>query len=240
MRQGFTLLELSIVLVIIGLIVGGVVAGQSLVKGAELGKVVADVNRFKAAGEAFRIKYDYYPGDLPTAQTYWPSCVDEASNTCNGNGSGLVGDLGYEHFRFWQHLDLSGIFPTGLTGMTVSPGLYKYGTNLPSSPRSGGFMPYPTSWTGAVTFTDQAFYWAGMMKLVATIDIPAKGLLTVEEAMAFDKKYDDGQPYSGAIFDLNGRDDGNVAQTGCIAAGMVWQPPSSSVHCTVFFNWFKR
>jgi prepilin-type N-terminal cleavage/methylation domain-containing protein len=59
-NKGFTLIELSIVLVIIGLIVGGVLGGRELVKQAELRKVLKEAEQFKTAANAFRAKYNCY------------------------------------------------------------------------------------------------------------------------------------------------------------------------------------
>lgn len=61
MRQGFTLLELSIVIVIIGLIVAGISAGQSLVRQASLRSVISDVDKFRTAKNSFKLAYDANP-----------------------------------------------------------------------------------------------------------------------------------------------------------------------------------
>ena len=63
-QQGFTLVEMSIVLVIIGLIVGGVLVGQDLVKGAQIRATVAQLQQYDAAINTFRGKYDQFPGDM--------------------------------------------------------------------------------------------------------------------------------------------------------------------------------
>jgi prepilin-type N-terminal cleavage/methylation domain-containing protein len=64
-RGGFTLIELSIVLVIIGLIVGGVLVGQDLIEAAALRATVSQLEKYNAAVNTFRVKYGYLPGDIP-------------------------------------------------------------------------------------------------------------------------------------------------------------------------------
>jgi prepilin-type N-terminal cleavage/methylation domain-containing protein len=63
-QAGFTLIELSIVLVIIGLIVGGVLVGQDLIKAAEIRATISQYEKYNAAMNTFRTKYNGMPGDL--------------------------------------------------------------------------------------------------------------------------------------------------------------------------------
>lgn len=101
LQRGFTLIELSIVLVIIGLIIGGVLVGQSLLKAAELRKITTQFNSYITAAQTFRLKYGGLPGDLPNATQFWgtdptgcPYGADGSvmqTTTCNGNGDGQIG-----------------------------------------------------------------------------------------------------------------------------------------------------
>ena len=159
MLGGFTLIELSIVLVIIGLIVGGVLVGQDLIRAAEVRSVLTDVERFNTAANTFIGKYGCLPGDCANATTFWPvnpNCSGWDGNptptegTCNGNGNGIIemdGDSGGgtiansntqafyhdEAHLFWQHLALAGLIPGAYTG--YNPGwVYSVpGFNVPAS-----------------------------------------------------------------------------------------------------------
>src|ERR1700735_3151873 len=66
-EKGFTLIELSIVLVIIGLIVGGILTGQDLIKAAEQRATLAQVEKYNTAVNTFRNKFGGIPGDLASA-----------------------------------------------------------------------------------------------------------------------------------------------------------------------------
>ena len=106
--HAFSLVELSIVLVILGLLVGGILGGQSLIRAAELRSVAVDKDKFTTAINAFRVKYSAIPGDMTNATDYWGTfstdnitCAYDlhpGTQTCNGNGNAKVGDggLGYE------------------------------------------------------------------------------------------------------------------------------------------------
>ncbi len=124
-QRAFSLAELSIVLVILGLLTGGILAGQSLIRASELRSITSDIESYRTAIIAFNEKYFYLPGDLPNATDFWGAedggdglgtdCTETQSTneaTCNGDGNGQVaGPSGaeYEELRFWQHLANAGL-----------------------------------------------------------------------------------------------------------------------------------
>lgn len=84
-QAGFTLVELSIVLVIIGLIVSGVLAGQALIQQAKVRGQLRQIEELKTALGAFQAKYNFLPGDLPNPVRFFG-----AITTTNPNGNGLI------------------------------------------------------------------------------------------------------------------------------------------------------
>src|SRR5579872_6907625 len=81
-ESGFTLVELSIVLVIIGLIISSVLVGQDLIRSAELRATVTQLEGYNAAVGTFRGKYNGLPGDVAGAVNY--------GFASNGNGDGIL------------------------------------------------------------------------------------------------------------------------------------------------------
>ena len=79
--NGFTLIELSIVIVIIGLIVAGVVGGQTLVKQAKLRSIITDVQKTQTIINTFFLEYGAMPGDMPNASNYWTGAYDGDGNS---------------------------------------------------------------------------------------------------------------------------------------------------------------
>ena len=71
--QGFTLVELSIVIIIIGFLIAGISAGTSLMKQASLNTVIDEVAGYRAAFNNFRARFDSLPGDLSTGYAYFGS-----------------------------------------------------------------------------------------------------------------------------------------------------------------------
>ncbi len=112
-KNGFTLIELSIVLVIIGLIVGGVLVGRDLIKTAEIRAQITQIEEIKTAINTFIVKYGYLPGDMPPSQAsqlgFFTFTGAQAGNGCVaagiafGNGDGIINGSG-EKFPFWSHL----------------------------------------------------------------------------------------------------------------------------------------
>lgn len=80
MKHGFTLIELSIVLVIVGLIVGGVLTGQALIKAAQLRSDISQYEKIEIAANTFRVKYNCMAGDCKNASTLFTGAI-------NGDGS---------------------------------------------------------------------------------------------------------------------------------------------------------
>jgi prepilin-type N-terminal cleavage/methylation domain-containing protein len=82
-NPGFTLIELSIVLVIIGLLAGGILIGRDLIREAELRSQIRQFQEYELAYRTFQTKYDCLPGDCARAQELF-------ENEINGNGNGLI------------------------------------------------------------------------------------------------------------------------------------------------------
>lgn len=212
-QSGFSLVELSIVLVILGLLTGGILAGQSLIRASELRAVTTEYNRWIAATQTFRDKYFAVPGDFRDATKFWgisTACAGaSATGTCDGTGDGLFGNGGGassvgEMFMYWQQLALAGLVEgtyTGISGTGGGPHAV-IGTNVPRSkiatagwslasfvPAAGDVTNYFASDYGNVFFYGAAT--AG--------NVTAAGALRPEEAWNIDTKLDDGKPSSGGV-----------------------------------------
>ncbi|KKB96539.1 hypothetical protein SZ25_00353 [Candidatus Arcanobacter lacustris] len=84
---GFTLIELSIVMVIIGLIIGGILTGQALIHGAGVRATISQLKQYSTATNLFNMKYNAVPGDFNQATKYIVGYTGS-----NGDGNGLIGN----------------------------------------------------------------------------------------------------------------------------------------------------
>jgi prepilin-type N-terminal cleavage/methylation domain-containing protein len=109
-QSGFTLIELAIVLVIIGLLLGGVLKGQELINSAKVKNMAADFKNVQVFIYGYQDKYKAIPGDDATATTH-------VNGTNNGNGNGVINGMwdsqttADESINFWQHVRLAGLAP---------------------------------------------------------------------------------------------------------------------------------
>jgi prepilin-type N-terminal cleavage/methylation domain-containing protein len=122
-KQGFTLIELSIVLVIIGLIIGGILVGQDLIRAAGVRATISQIEQYNTAANTFRVKYDYLPGDIPDPAASNFGLAARGTHTGEGDGNGVItGNLtgtsstvcpycegAGETVMFWRDLSVVGL-----------------------------------------------------------------------------------------------------------------------------------
>lgn len=220
-RHGFTLIELSIVLVIIGLIIGGIFVGRDLIHAAVIRATVKQVEQFDAAVNTFRTKFNCLPGDCtdPAAFGFTSNATNAGVNEAAppGNGDGRISDDqgGQEIENAWWWLEQAGL----VSNVSISwiTGNQKYFTVIPAviqSFQSYTFpnfpkwsLPYAT-WnvlyvdTGADIQTGNIFFTQSGHYYLLSSDIDMTGIpsaIMPVDAFAIDTKMDDGLPRSGRV-----------------------------------------
>jgi prepilin-type N-terminal cleavage/methylation domain-containing protein len=121
-QKGFTLVEIAIVMVIVGLLMGGVLKGQEMIFSAKLKRIENNNVGIAAAVFAYQDRYQRLPGDDDRASTrfslYTDSVNDPADTDINGNSDGVIdgnwiGTANSETANFWKHMRAAGLFPGG-------------------------------------------------------------------------------------------------------------------------------
>ncbi|MFZ4125815.1 MAG: type II secretion system protein [Rickettsiales bacterium] len=212
--RGFSLIELSIGLVIVGLLTGGILAGQSLIRAAEVRSVITDFDKYKTATLQFRQKFDALPGDFSNAVDTWgaadptpATCATTASSgqaTCDGNEDGRINVSAgsNEYFRFWQHLANAGMIEGQFNG--IQQGATIWGSTRANTPagRISNTL-WHIQYMGAVA--SGSIWFDGNYDNTFQVGIqfpdydPANPFLKPEEAWNIDTKIDDGKPAVGKV-----------------------------------------
>jgi prepilin-type N-terminal cleavage/methylation domain-containing protein len=192
---GFTLVELSIVLVVIGLLVGGVLIGANLLNSATIRGTISGLEDIKTATTTFESMYQGLPGDLTNADQIWPNCATPATN-CNGDGDGRIDVT--ERFRALQQLSDAGMTGQRFTGTGSNP--VNIATDVIRGKFDGSGMML-----GYVNATDFAnARWdansdRNVVFLGGSAQFTTAPVIPAADAQVIDDKIDDGRPGTGKL-----------------------------------------
>src|SRR5687768_7516647 len=127
-QAGFTLIEIAIVLVIIGLLLGGVLKGQELITAARVRNLISNQDGIKAAYFGFLDRFRALPGDYTAATNNIANVVNNVAACGNGNGDGdgRIENANNEFVLAWEHLSKAGFINGTYTcaaaeGATTTP-----------------------------------------------------------------------------------------------------------------------
>lgn len=226
---GFTLVEMAVVIVIIGLVAGGIIMGKELITQAEIRTVISEYDRYLKSMREFQDKYNAMPGDMSNAESMWgtdsggcpnttyTSALPVTTNTCNGDGDGLIGvctedfsvacsDMA-EIWRAWQHLSNAGFVDGRYAGIgrNISGNLSgaAVGVNAPASKRTpAGWTwmhysnPSDETWLAGGPYGHVLMFGDGWPKSNLFTTAPA---LPSKDAAEIDRKIDDSRPKTGKL-----------------------------------------
>ena len=197
--SGFTLIEIAIVLVIIGLLLGGILKGQTLINSAKVRNLAQQNASIQAAYFAFTDRYQAIPGDFPLIQA--AAAIGEtiqlptASSTTAGNGK--VDNTLEEAAAVWQHLVQAGFLSGSVRPATAVPGSETdYALHAPKNAFNGSMiLSHNRGYTGHA---------------VSRLNLHLGGNVPVAVARELDVKIDDGMPNTG-LLRLSNSDGTNTA-----------------------------
>lgn len=203
-QDGFSLIELAIALIVIGIILGGILKGHELIESARIKKTISQITHYQMALAAFIDQYEALPGDFGSATATF------GSQTHNGNQNGVVEGRGLasqgEALEFWQHLASAGSIPN--PGIAPQNGQGHFGLGAPASSLGGGFTVETAPESGLEGL------W-----LILGSENGNRGngpLLTPAQASVLNRKLDDGNPLTGHV---RSREGNGISPGKCVQQG---------------------
>jgi len=200
-KSAFSLIELSIVLIIIGLLIAGVTGGASLIKSSELRAVMSEARAFSTAVNGFYNQFNYLPGDYNTA----------IGGSSAGDGDGTIeyysaAATANEGRAAWYQMKGAGVLDASIISASIAttaastvPAVSTFGTNLPASKirNSGWDFDYGSSQnvivlTGSITAGDTS-------NTLINGTAVSSAAISPTDALAIDSKIDDGVSDRGKI-----------------------------------------
>ena len=206
-QSGFTLVELAVVMIIIGLLIGGVLKGQELINNAQIAATVAQVKSVDAATTTFRDMYNGYPGDILNPGGRLPNCTGVGGCDTAGTGDNRLNrapnayGAADEAARFFVHLNAADLI-TGINPNAPVPA--SWGGVYPSAKIAGGFHP---GWTNGAAADFMAGagvnalggYYLTLHNTANIAPTADDGAVSPNQAARIDIKIDDGQPNTGSV-----------------------------------------
>lgn len=221
-KQGFTLIEISIVLVIIGLMLGGILVGRELIEASRIRAQINQFEQIRIAYNTFKVKYGCIAGDCNNITNF-------LSGTANGNGNGFVEndyadttdrnsanrEFSGEQARFFEQLSLANLIAGHYTS-SEGPNVGYPTTKL--NPSQGGMAVARdrftqgdapcTSWAQNLAYSyDCMGYGQFSVTLFIILNYPSTpsyrnksntyGIFTPSQTSKMDTKMDDGLPFTG-------------------------------------------
>lgn len=208
MNKAFTLVELAIVIVIIGLLVGGVLQGKELITQAKIRSQIKQLQEYDTALVTFKGKYNAIPGDIlgSKAAQFGLTYVASGYPYCN-DGDGILRDyqnnfpirsVWCEPLNFFSNLSEAKLLKATFTRIGNQ---YAVGLQFPTTKLGDGGFAYSTMPDGSI------YAFLGLNRkddstsanLHFLSDMSAQPIFNAEESSSIDEKLDDGNPLKGKV-----------------------------------------
>lgn len=248
-QAGFTLVELAVVMIIIGLLIGGVLKGQELINNAQVTATVAKIKGYDAAVNTFKDMFGDMPGDMLNSTVRLTNCTNFCAANADGNGvlteaPGVAqATAGMEALGFWTQLSAADLI-TGVNSNSPQAGGPQLGDELPEADLADGAAINVGFLGGGALATEQlgavnprrGHYYSireagGMGAAIAAGGANNSAPLSAAVAARVDRKLDDGFPNNGSVIGL-----GTAASCAGPAQNAIWLEAQTAEECSLIIR----
>lgn len=191
MRKAFSIIELSIVILVIAALLSIIILAGDLVRSAKINAMMQQLSGYNSSMTKFYDQYKALPGDMDFAYDIWGEDCESIQADCNGNGDRIIGEKttgDRERYMAWRHLYLSGIIAKNYDGEQSNIA----GDSAPSGKYSDSRVTFSSIYDG-----DGSSTGTGHNSLYVVADDPecdVREIFSSQVMYKIDVKFDDGQP----------------------------------------------
>ena len=250
-KSAFSLIELSIVLIIIGLLIAGITGGASLIKSSELRSIMGEARGYAVSVNSFFTQYDQYPGDasvnvgsnsIPTAIGDRDNKIEFLNDATSPVTEGIDAWFDLKDIGAIDMVLAPLVHTDATTGSLHVPAALTMGLGVPGSKIKGAGWVFDfntTTHQNVVVLTGNTDAYVALTAFTMVNGVLATGannsskeIITAGDALAIDSKIDDGKASSGNVQAVN-----QITATPCysVTAGYVVTAGSTKV-CALQFR----
>lgn len=241
-RSAFSLIELSIVLIIIGLLIAGVTGGASLIKSSELRSVITESRTWSVSVNSFFNQFDNLPGDYSGTLGLPAGGDGDGRIEFSNAGAAASDNSNFEGRNAWRQLSITNILDSSVVYSTsnntgavptnpITTGLSSFGDETPSSKigSAGWDFDYNTTTGHNVVVATGTIASSNAPETNTLVNgtVVSSGVITPTDALSLDSKYDDGASNAGSIQGIG---------TDCIFNTSQYKTIDSDEQCALSFR----
>lgn len=206
--DGFTLVEISIVMMIIGLLIGGTFGGMKLVESSEISRTIRDLKAIDSGALTFKDTFGRLPGDIVSPTTRLPGCTSppcsrggDGNRTIGLSGTGMQSEaltVSSEKFTMWPHLVAAGLIDGPKNEDDMEFGAGQMASPIGGGYRLNGYLNFVLA-NGRTTNRHTIYVTNIPSDIVTAANMADHRFIPCSTLRSIDVKMDDGMPRSGLI-----------------------------------------
>jgi len=186
-NYGYTIIELTIVIVLLSIILGFTVNVKNLQRTNNIKKTLSEIQNYTKAIKTFKRKYGFLPGDIQKTQIF-----DLSTDNTDGNANGFIEDKNQQNDIYEENIKMDGEIANFWTHL-YKAGFIKHHKNM------FPYVDFLRTWILIFSDKNKNYYHLSVSGTSENNEIETNNNLTPYHAYLIDRKIDDGLPFSGTV-----------------------------------------